>query len=117
VGVLAGEDANAWADVATFVVGDVLLVAPVIDEGATTRTLFVPEGEWIPFDDAGEFPTLGGPALATVNAPLTGGVPLWVRAGTTLTLADPQLMSLLDTALAEDGGFNHFAQTQTRTFE
>src|SRR5262245_34787041 len=38
---------DAASDDATFLVGDVLFVAPVIDAGATTRQVVLPPGRWV----------------------------------------------------------------------
>jgi alpha-glucosidase len=60
-----------------FLVGANLLVAPILDEGATSRTVYLPAGEWYDFwtDERLE----GGRNL-TVDAPLSK-LPLFVRAG------------------------------------
>lgn len=63
--------------------GKDLLVAPVLFAGATSRTVALPEGEWIHwFSESSET----GPAEVTVIAPL-GTMPLYVRAGAVLPLA------------------------------
>lgn len=91
-----------------FLFGPDLLVAPVIEEGATTRTLYLPPGDWLNFwgattyDEAtGRFdavpgaPLLSGGGLVTVNAPL-GTIPLFVRAGTCLPLLPPDVDTLAE---------------------
>lgn len=64
-----GEDEEAY------VLGGKILVAPVIERGATTRTIEFPEGRWIDWW-TGE-PTAGHP---TVDAPLGQG-PLYLTTG------------------------------------
>jgi alpha-D-xyloside xylohydrolase len=113
VGVLAGEDERAWADVASYVLGDVLLVAPVIGDQERTRELFVPAGRWVAvtLDNSGAFSlgseVLEGPGLATVDAPLSRTL-VFAKEGGTLTLADPRLQSVLPTDVVDDGGFNFY---------
>ena len=50
-----------------FLMGDDLLVAPVVEEGATARTVVVPPGTW----RADEGTVVTGPATVTVAAPLS----------------------------------------------
>ncbi|MBN1178569.1 MAG: DUF5110 domain-containing protein [Anaerolineae bacterium] len=65
-----------------FLCGDALLVAPVLEEGATQRSVYLPTGTWYDFwTDARH----EGPARIQVEAPLER-VPLFVRAGTVLPL-------------------------------
>ncbi len=62
-----------------FLLGDDLLVAPVIAAGATTRDVVLPPGTWV--DRATGAPTTGdGHTSITVPAPLTA-LPMWYRAG------------------------------------
>lgn len=50
-----------------FLMGDDLLVAPVVEEGATARTVVVPPGTWRADDGT----VVTGPATVTVAAPLS----------------------------------------------
>jgi alpha-glucosidase len=66
-----------------FLLGDGLLVAPVLDEGATSREVLLPPGEWFAW---------GSSVLHAGNQRLSVPVtldivPLYVRAGTILPLA------------------------------
>lgn len=66
-------------DDATFLLGDDLLVAPVVTAGATTRTVVLPPGAWI--DRATGVQTIAnGRDPITVPAPLDT-LPIWYRAG------------------------------------
>jgi len=66
-------------DDATFLLGDDILVAPVITAGATTRTVVLPPGRWI--DRRTGAPTTGdGTTAVTVPAPLDV-LPMWFREG------------------------------------
>src|SRR3954469_8398200 len=88
-----------------YLLGGDLLVAPVLDPGATTRTLYLPRGRWV---DLWRSVTLGGDGAPRLRAPvvLRGGrevpapapadeLPLFVRAGAALPLlpADVQTLS------------------------
>ena len=60
-----------------FLCGDALLVAPVLEEGATRRRVYLPAGRWYNFwtDEQHE-----GPTWPEVEAPLER-IPVFVRAG------------------------------------
>ncbi|MFD7818256.1 TIM-barrel domain-containing protein [Streptomyces sp. NPDC059785] len=63
-----------------FLLGDCLLVAPVLDPGRERRTVQLPRGRW--YDTATE-EVFEGPAQIVVDAPLSR-VPVLVRAGAVL---------------------------------
>lgn len=67
-------------DDATFLLGDNIVVAPVIEPGATTRTVVLPIGEWMD-STTGEIVVGDGVTSRTVPAPL-GELPRWQRRGT-----------------------------------
>ncbi|MER0243435.1 glycoside hydrolase family 31 protein [Streptomyces sp. HSW2009] len=66
-----------------FLLGDSLLVAPVLEEGARRRTVRLPRGRWY---DAATGRAHDGPGRAVVEAPLSR-VPVLVRAGSVLPVA------------------------------
>ena len=70
----------------TFFVGEHVLAAPVLDEGATERTLRLPDGRWYEVDTGAYH--VGGAAI-TVPAPL-GRLPLFARGGAVVALAPPR---------------------------
>lgn len=91
-----------------FLFGPDLLVAPVTQEDATARTLYLPEGEWyefwktVKYDEAsGEYRRLpagvpiSGGRLLTVAAPLEE-IPIFVRADTCLPMLPPDVDTLAD---------------------
>ncbi len=79
----APNDPRAWAEEQSYTLGDDLLVAPVVEEGARLRTLYLPPGQWV--DWWSGQPWEGGRVI-TVDAPLDR-VPLLARAGAILPLA------------------------------
>ena len=60
-----------------FLMGDDLLVAPVVEQGAKTRTVTIPPGTWVA-DDGSE---VSGPTVVTVETPLAR-LPHFVRKAT-----------------------------------
>jgi alpha-glucosidase len=66
-----------------FLLGDGLLVAPVLDEGTTSREVLLPPGEWFAW---GSSELHAGDQRLTVPVTLDT-MPLYVRAGTILPLA------------------------------
>ena len=112
---------DAACDDAMFLLGDVVLAAPVIVAGATTRDVVLPPGRWIDWWTAQ--PTDGdGHTSRTVAAPLERMplwyaadrfVPMFARAADTLepatapgvtSYADPAFGRELRLLLAADGG-------------
>ncbi len=79
------DDPAAIAADDQFLLGPDLLVAPVLDEGATTRRVYFPAhpGGWIDFQDGTAY---AGEQALEVPGPL-GRLPLFVRAGAVLPLA------------------------------
>jgi len=76
----AGFVTDCACDDATFLLGDAILVAPVIEAGATTRAVVLPAGTWRDWW-TGEVVTGDGTTSRVVPAPLTQ-IPLWQRVGT-----------------------------------
>ncbi len=66
-----------------FLLGNALLAAPVLDEGATSREVVLPPGEWFAWE-SGELHA--GDQRFTIPVTLDT-LPLFVRAGTILPLA------------------------------
>ena len=73
-------DPVAWRIDDQFRLGRDILVAPVVEEGATTRRLYLPAGEWRDFWDGA---TYAGQQWVDVDAPWDR-IPVFVRAGATI---------------------------------
>jgi hypothetical protein len=99
------EDERAVAREDEFMFGSDLLVAPVIEEGARSRTLYLPPGRWIDLWRSARFAegpgalrlgraaVLRGGRTVTVPAPLAE-IPLFVRAGAVVPLLAPDVDTL-----------------------
>jgi sulfoquinovosidase len=75
----APEAPGAATEAQQWLLGDDVLVAPVVVEGATSRSVSLPRGCWEP--QFGDRTRLRGPARVTVQAPL-GTLPYFFRCGT-----------------------------------
>lgn len=91
-------DAESWGVENQFMLGDRLLVAPVIKRGATARSVYFPPGTWIDYWTGEEY---GGPARRYVDAPL-GRLPLYVMSGRAVATLDAPVDTLA--AAAEGSG-------------
>jgi alpha-glucosidase (family GH31 glycosyl hydrolase) len=81
----APEDPRAWQEEQSFFLGPTFLVAPVVEPGATTRTVYLPQGTWV---DYWQGTIYSGGQEVTVDAPLDGsGPPVFARAGAIVPLA------------------------------
>jgi alpha-D-xyloside xylohydrolase len=80
------EDPSSWDVDDQFMFGRDMMVAPVLQPGATDRAVYLPAGaEWTNAWTGGHMP---GGALVTVEAPLER-IPLFYRDGARLPIAEP----------------------------
>lgn len=75
------SDAETFGTDAQFLFGRELLVAPVVKKGAVTKNVYLPEGNWINYNDRKTRYT--GEQWTTVSAPLDC-IPMFVREGSIL---------------------------------
>jgi alpha-glucosidase (family GH31 glycosyl hydrolase) len=76
------DDPTCWGVADQFRLGRDLLVAPVVEEGATSRRLYLPQGQW---HDLWSGNASQGGGWREVDAPLDQ-IPVFVRAGAILPL-------------------------------
>ncbi len=74
------QDERACDTQSEFLLGDVLLSAPIYEQGATSRSVYLPEGNWFDYWDDNEYPGMGWSDIA---APLERW-PLFVRGNSIL---------------------------------
>jgi alpha-glucosidase len=78
-------DRRLWDEGDAFLLGDALLVAPVLEPGAAERDVLLPGGVWY---DHWTDEALAGPGSVRRDAPLER-LPLLVRAGSVLPMLEP----------------------------
>ena len=84
------DDAMCQTDNAQFMLGETVLVAPVVEPGAVKRDVYLPvsEGGWYEWkpcaDNEAQWHT--GGKVVTISAPL-GSLPVFIRAGAILPIA------------------------------
>ncbi|KAG0725324.1 putative maltase-glucoamylase 2 [Chionoecetes opilio] len=91
-----------------FLWGDGVMVAPVLEQGATLRDVYFPEGVWYNLVE-GNF-AAAGPVTLSIDAPLEV-LPLYVRSGVILPFQEPSINTVdsrqnpfgLTVALGMDG--------------
>ncbi|MCS6914476.1 MAG: glycoside hydrolase family 31 protein [Myxococcales bacterium] len=90
----------------TYLFGEDLLVAPVVERGQRSRAVVLPAGEWVDFWDGTVYRAGPGGQLVVVPAPLER-LPLLLRAGALVPLLRPSIDTL---APATDAGVESLAQ-------
>lgn len=83
-------DRELWDSDDAFLLGDDLLVAPILQEGATSRNVQLPAGRWYEFPTGSYF---DGPSRISLPAPLDR-IPILVRAGSVLPTEDHGRLTL-----------------------
>jgi len=76
------QDTSLWENEDAFLLGDSLLVAPILDIGKSERDVHLPKGNWFDFWDDHLYT---GSQKVVVSAPIER-IPLFVKAGTVLPL-------------------------------
>ena len=90
----APGDDRAWTISDEYFLGGAMLVAPVIVEGAVSRSVYLPAGDWVSWDGATR---VTGPGDAVVSAPL-GELPVFLRAGACIPRLPSRVETLMDAA-------------------
>jgi alpha-D-xyloside xylohydrolase len=76
------DDPRSYTAEYQYLLGESLLVAPVIEPGATTRQLYLPRGEWVNYWSGERY---AGGREVTIPAPIDE-IPLLVRSGSAIPL-------------------------------
>lgn len=78
------DDPSVWDHPFEYLLGDDLLVAPVVVPGATAWEVYLPSGEWI---DAWRGGRVAGPARVHTPVPIDE-IPVFVRASVPVELRE-----------------------------
>jgi len=99
------DDVDLWTADDAFRLGDALIVAPIVQEGATSRALRLPEGRWYALDDDTSY---DGPGEVRLEAPLER-IPILVRAGAVLPMAEggETVLHVWPPAVGDGGGLRY----------
>ena len=99
--LLNQTDTNTYEIPHSYLLGNDLLVAVVITNLATTRTVYLPAGDWYDFFTQQRFS--GGQNLTWSNSNQTR-MPLFVRAGAIIPMISTNVLTLCDAAYVGNSG-------------
>ena len=88
------SDERGWTISDEYFLGGGLLVAPVVDEGAVSRSVYLPAGDWVSWDGVTR---VTGPADVMVAAPV-GELPVFLKKGTCIPRLPARVETLIDAA-------------------
>ena len=88
------SDDRGWTISDQYFLGAGLLVAPVVEEGAIARSVYLPAGEWVSWDGVTR---ASGPVDVVVAAGL-GELPIFLRRGTCIPRLPVRVETLIDAA-------------------
>ncbi len=104
-----GNDQQACDDETEFLLGETLLSAPILAQGATSRSVYLPEGQWFDFWNGNEY---AGRDSHDIAAPLDRW-PLFVRGNSILPLAP--VMQYVDQKATDSLTFACYMATDGQT--
>jgi len=85
------EDATAWGIKDEVLLGDGILVAPVMTAGAVSRPVYLPTGRWYPWAGG---PAMAGAGMVTAAAAVTE-IPVFAAAGSVVPTYPDGVMTLV----------------------
>ncbi|MFO0553520.1 MAG: glycoside hydrolase family 31 protein [Polyangiaceae bacterium] len=85
------SDAAVWPITDEVLLGANLLLAPVMTAGATSRSVYFPEGRWFPWDGGAP---IEGPATTDIDSPVSE-IPVFARAGALVPMYPPGVETLV----------------------
>jgi alpha-glucosidase (family GH31 glycosyl hydrolase) len=86
------NDPKAYDTEAEYLLGEKILVAPVVEQGATSRSLYLPKGSWVNYWTG---KIIEGGQQITVAAPLEQ-IPILIRSGSILPFINPETQTLAE---------------------
>ena len=96
MGLVHPDDDVSWPITDQYYFGSAMLVAPIVtqstaDDYSTERTIYIPEGRFVPWMTDGEAVT--GPAEITVNVPIDE-IPVYLAAGGLVPMTSEPALTL-----------------------
>ncbi len=85
------DDPKAYNTEAEYMLGEKILVAPVVQQGVSSRSLYLPKGSWVNYWTG---KIVEGGQQVTIPAPLEQ-IPILVRSGSILPLISPETQTLV----------------------
>ncbi|OOM04931.1 TIM-barrel domain-containing protein [Clostridium acetobutylicum] len=81
------NDSNAANDKEAWMFGDYMLVSPVVQEGQTSKSIYLPEGNWIDYTTGREY-TGGQTINYAVDSTNWSDIPLFIKSGAIIPTQD-----------------------------
>ena len=86
------KDQKAYDTEAEYMLGEKMLIAPVVEQGATSRSFYLPKGDWVNYWTGA---LLEGGQQVTVAAPLEQ-IPILLRSGSIVPLISAETQTLTE---------------------
>ncbi len=100
LGMVFPEDASLWPIKDQVMIGDRLMIAPVMIEGATSRSVVLPAGRWFGWD--GDDASVEGPTILEEGAGMAE-IPVFARAGAVIPMYPDGVMTLTNASAEVPG--------------
>ena len=107
------SDPTAAGQVNEWMFGDALLVAPVLEPGATERSVYLPSGQWHEYSSGKSF-TGGQNVTLNIDSKTWLDIPLFIRDGSILATQPPQ--DYTDQSPVPEVTLNVFPSSTTANF-
>ncbi len=102
------NDKETYNNDTQFMVGENILVSPILEQGATSRSLYLPEGEWYDFWTKEKI--AGGKSI-TVQAPIDN-MPIHIKAGAIIPMQ--QIVQYTDEEPIDPMTFEIYSSSQAK---
>ena len=97
------KDVKAYDTEAEYMLGEKMLIAPVVEQGATSRSLYLPKGDWVNYWTGA---MLEGGQQVTVAAPLEQ-IPILLRSGSIVPWISAETQTLTQDLPGNNSSLTH----------
>ncbi|MCX7944058.1 MAG: hypothetical protein N2746_06075 [Deltaproteobacteria bacterium] len=87
------EDKTVWDIKDAYMLGDYLLVSPVINRGELSKKVYLPSGRWATFNQSGNY--IDGKRYITIETPIDS-IPVFVKEGAIIPMIDETILTNVD---------------------